>query len=74
MGDGSFSRTIMVTGLCAIGMSLCSLMWPLETHPKLTDIAMVRGMFGWMMLYLAILTVSLVWHGLKSVEHKAAPR
>jgi hypothetical protein len=67
-----FAWTIMVTGLCAIGMSTCSLLWPLETHPKLTDVAMVRGMFGWMMLYLAILTVSLVWHGLKAVEHKAA--
>ncbi len=66
-----FARCIMAAGLCAIGMSLLSLGWPLETHPKMTDIVAVRGLFGWMMLYLAILTVSLVWHGLKAVELKA---
>jgi hypothetical protein len=67
-----FSRCIMTAGLCAIAMSLLSLGWPLETHPKMTDAVMVRGLFGWMMLYLAVLTVSLVWHGLKAVELKAA--
>jgi hypothetical protein len=66
-----FARCIMAAGLCAIGMSVISLGWPLETHPKMTDPVLVRGLFGWMMLYLAILTVSLVWHGLKSVELKA---
>jgi hypothetical protein len=66
-----FARTIFVTGLCAIGMSLISLGWPLETHPKLLDAALVRGLFGWMMLYLAILTVGLVWHGVMSVRRKA---
>jgi hypothetical protein len=67
-----FSRCIMTAGVCAIAMSLLSLGWPLETHPKMTDPVIVRGLFGWMMLYLAILTVSLVWHGLKAVELKAA--
>jgi hypothetical protein len=67
-----FSRCIMTAGICAIAMSLVSLGWPLETHPKLADAMMVRGLFGWMMLYLAILTVSLVWHGLKAVELKGA--
>ena len=66
-----FARCIMVAGICAIAMSLLSLGWPLETHPQLTDATLVRGLFGWMMLYLAILTVSLVWHGLTAVELKA---
>ncbi len=66
-----FARCIMAAGLCAIVMSTISLGWPLETHPKLTDAALVRGLFGWMMLYLAVLTVSLVSHGIGAVEHKA---
>jgi hypothetical protein len=66
-----FARCIMAAGLCAMGMSLLSLGWPLETHPKMTDAALVQALFGWMMLNLAILTVSLVWHGLKAVELKA---
>lgn len=66
-----FARCIMTAGLCAIVMSLISLGWPLETHPKLTDATLVQGLFGWMMLYLAVLTVSLVAHGLSAVELKA---
>lgn len=66
-----FARSIMVAGLCAVGMSLISLGWPLETHPKLTDAAMIRGLFGWMMLYLAVLTVSLVHHGVSAMTLKA---
>jgi cytochrome bd-type quinol oxidase subunit 2 len=66
-----FARCILTAGLCAVVMSTISLGWPLETHPKLTDAALVRGLFGWMMLYLAVLTVSLVTHGLSAVELKA---
>jgi hypothetical protein len=66
-----FSWCIMTAGICAIGMSSLSIGWPIETHPKMTDAALVQGLFGWMMLYLAVLTVSLVWHGIKSVELKA---
>ncbi len=66
-----FARCIRTAGLCAIVMSVISLGWPLETHPKLTDAALVRGLFGWMMLYLAVLTVSLVAHGLSAVQWKA---
>ena len=67
-----FARCILAAGLCAIVMSLISIAWPLQTHPKLQDEALVRGLFGWMMLYLAVLTVSLVTHGLNSVEHKGS--
>jgi cadmium resistance protein CadD (predicted permease) len=65
-----FYNCLLVTATMAVGMSLCSLYAPLETHPKLDDAGLVRGLFGWMMLYLAILTVSLCWHGLESVRNK----
>jgi hypothetical protein len=65
-----FASSLLITGVCAMGMSLCTLAWPLETHPKITDINLIRGIFGWMMLYLAILTISLAWHGLQAVRNK----
>jgi hypothetical protein len=65
-----FAYCMIWTGTAAIGMGLCSLAWPLETHPKLTDVALIRGLFGWMMLYLAILTIGLAWHGLTTVRNK----
>jgi len=65
-----FYRCLLVTGTMAVGMSLVSLAIPLETHPKLDDPALVRGLFGWMMLYLAILTLSLCRHGLAVVKNK----
>lgn len=65
-----FAYALLATGSFAIGMSLCTLAAPLETHPKLTDPAQVRGLFGWMMLYLAILTISLSWYGLLVLRNK----
>jgi hypothetical protein len=65
-----FAYSLLVTGFCAMGMSLCTLAWPLETHPKIKDIDLIRGIFGWMMLYLAVLTISLAWHGLQAVRNK----
>jgi uncharacterized membrane protein len=58
-----FVVCMLATGGFATGMSLCSLAQPLETHPHLTDIALIRGIFGWMMLYLSILTINLAWYG-----------
>jgi hypothetical protein len=65
-----FARAMILTGTAAIGMGLCSLIEPLATHPKLTDVALIRGLFGWMMLYLAILTIGLAWHGLTTIRSK----
>jgi hypothetical protein len=65
-----FAYSLIITGFCAMGMSLCTLAWPVETHPKLTDVALIKGIFGWMMLYLAILTISLAWHGLQVIHNK----
>jgi hypothetical protein len=65
-----FAWAMLVNGVLAAGMAACTLIAPLPTHPKLTDAAMVRGIFGWMMLYLGILTASLAWHSLTVVRNK----
>ncbi|MBB5744767.1 hypothetical protein [Brevundimonas variabilis] len=67
-----FAYSMMATGTSAIGMGLCTLIAPLPTHPELTDVPLIRGLFGWMMLYLAVLTIGLAWHGLSVVRNKSA--
>jgi hypothetical protein len=65
-----FAQAMLVNGVLAASMAACTLIEPLPTHPKLTDAAMVRGVFGWMMLYLGVLTASLAWHSLEVVKNK----
>jgi hypothetical protein len=69
-----FAWSMLWTGTAAIGMGVCSLISPLETHLKLKDPALIRGLFGWMMLYLAILTIGLAWHGLMTIRNKGNHR
>lgn len=65
-----FAYALMVTGAVAIGISLCTLAAPLETHPQFDDAALIRGLFGWMMLYLAVMTINLAWYGLQCIAHR----
>ena len=65
-----FAAAIYAAGFMALGMGLLSLVWPLAMHPGLTDEALYRGLFGWMMLYLALLTMSMTRYGLKMVANK----
>jgi hypothetical protein len=65
-----FTRAIYAAGFMALGMGLLSLRWPLAMHPGLTDALLYRGLFGWMMLYLALLTMSMTRYGLKMVANK----
>ena len=65
-----FTICMLATGMIAIGISTTTLLSPLETHPAFTDAALVRGIFGWMMLYLALLTINLAWHGWRSAINK----
>lgn len=64
-----FVNTMLMTGTIAVGISLVTLSDPIGTHPRLldhpelSDPAVIAGIFGWMMLYLAILTVNLAWYG-----------
>ncbi len=69
-----FTHSMLVTGCIAMGMGISTLLDPLGTHPHLPrpdwDPLRIRAIFGWMMLYLAILTVSLAWHGLRVVRNR----
>ncbi len=65
-----FVYSMLITGCFAIGMGTATILDPVGTHPDLPDTVMVTGIFGWMMVYLAILTISLAWHGRGVVENK----
>lgn len=65
-----FAWSMLVTGSVAIGISLCTLHSPLETHPFSDDVALIRGVFGWMMLYLATMTIMLARYGLLCIRNK----
>ena len=65
-----FARALLATGVIAIGISLVTLAWPLETHPFFDDAALIRGLFGWMMLYLATLTIMLSHYGRLCVQNR----
>jgi len=64
-----FVRTMLLTGTFAIAISLVTLSDPVGTHPKLIDHpelgdpTIITAIFGWMMLYLAVLTINLAWYG-----------
>lgn len=69
-----FARLMMVTATMAFGMGITTLFSPLPTHPRQVALGWpayrIEGIFGWMMLYLAILTVHLVWHGVVTIRNK----
>ncbi|MEL6323459.1 MAG: hypothetical protein AAFQ84_04425, partial [Pseudomonadota bacterium] len=71
-----FTFSMLFTGTMAICMASLTLMAPMETHPGLvshpdfSDPALVRGIFGWMMLYLAILTINLAWYGWRCIANR----
>ena len=56
-------------GALAIAMALLSLYGPEARHPEITDRALFDGLFGWMMLYLGVLTIGFVDYGLAVVRH-----
>lgn len=65
----AFIHTMLVTGTIAIGIAITTLSDPVGTHPHLahhplfSDPTQISAIFGWMMLYLAMLTVNLSWQG-----------
>lgn len=56
-------------GALAIAMALLSLYGPEDRHPEITDRALFDGLFGWMMLYLGVLTIGFVDYGLAVIHH-----
>lgn len=67
----AFAYAMIITGVLAIGIASTSLLEPLTTHPDFTDERVARALFGWMMLFLATFTVSLGYHTLATIRHKA---
>ncbi len=65
-----FAHALLATGCLAVGISLVTLRLPLETHPMFDDAALVRGLFGWMMLYLATLTIMLSRYGRLCIRNR----
>jgi hypothetical protein len=56
-------------GSLAIGMALLSLFGPEQRIASVTDRELFAGLFGWMMLYLGMLTIGFVDYGLAVVRH-----
>ena len=65
-----FGLAMLATGTLAIGISGVTLLAPLPTHPAQSDPVLVRGIFGWMMQYLGILTINLAWYGWSCVRNR----
>ena len=65
-----FAWCIMATATFAVGMSLLTLADPAGTHPKIADLALIRCLFGWMMLHLSVFTVLLAWFGLETIRNR----
>lgn len=65
-----FAAAIYAASVMALGMGTLSLFWPLAMHAGLTDESLYRGLFGWMMLYLGLLTMSMTRYGLIMVVNK----
>jgi hypothetical protein len=68
-----FTIALLATGSIAIAMSLMTLADPIGTHPHLQDkfdAAFIRGIFGWMMLHVGILTINLAWYGWLCVKNR----
>lgn len=59
----------MTAGALAIAMALLSLYGPEERIPSFTDRELFDGLFGWMMLYLGLLTIGFADYGLSVVRH-----
>ena len=72
-----FVQSMIVTGFTAVAISLTTLYDPTGTHPHLADHPVfsdplaITNIFGWMMLYLATLTINLAWQGWLSMRHGA---
>lgn len=71
-----FAVCMLVTASAAVLMATLTVLEPMATHPHLvhhedfSDPALVTGVFGWMMLYLATLTINLVWYAWCCTRHK----
>ena len=67
-----FTVAMLITGTLAICLSLMTINDPLSTHPHLAgrfEASFLRGIFGWMMLHMGVLTINLAWYGWLCVKN-----
>jgi hypothetical protein len=64
-------RAFMGAGFLAIAMALLSLFGPEQRLPMIKDRVLFNGLFGWMMLYLGMLTIGFAHYGQAVVRHRA---
>ena len=68
-----FTICLLATGSFAVCMSLLTLYDPMGTHPHLVgmfEAPFIRGIFGWLMLHMGILTINLAWYGWLCVQNR----
>ena len=63
-------RAFMGAGALAITMALLSLYGPEQRLPMIKDRVLFNGLFGWMMLYLGMLTIGFAHYGLAVVAYR----
>jgi hypothetical protein len=63
-----FKVALYAAAWFAIGMAVLNLTTANDRHPVLTDRAMFDGLFGWMMLYLGVLTLGLGHYGMAAAK------
>jgi hypothetical protein len=64
-----FTASMLLTGAIAVVIATLTLLDPVGTHPHLDfPPSLISGIFGWMMLYLAVLTMNLAWYGWECIR------
>lgn len=59
----AFIRALCAAAILAIAMAIMNLTVSSDRHPTLADRDAFQGLFGWMMLYLGVLTLGLAQYG-----------
>ncbi|MDN3567585.1 hypothetical protein ACFQY5_12940 [Paeniroseomonas aquatica] len=68
-----FTFAMLATGCCAVLMALLTTFEPMATHPHLEgrfEPGFIRGIFGWMMLHMGVLTINLAWYGWLCIKNR----
>ena len=65
-----FAKALFAAAWMAIAMAILNLTTTNDRHPVLADRALFNGLFGWMMLYLGLLTLGLGRYGLEAARRR----
>jgi hypothetical protein len=68
-----FVKAVYVAASLACAMGLMNLTIENGRHPMLANRALFDGLFGWMMLYLGLLSLQLVIYGIGVVKNRSNP-